>query len=240
MAAIPSAVILEHYFTSVWDECNCAVVWAFFGIALLWDWNENCGHCWVFQICWHFECSTFTASSFRIWNSSTEIPSPPLALFIVMLPKVHLTSHLRMSGSRWVIILSWWTVVLEKTLENPLDCKDIQPVHPKGDQAWVFIGRTDVEAETPILWPPDAKSWLIWKNPDAGKDWGQEEKATTDDEMFGWYHRLNTWLWVDSGSWWWTGRPGVLWFMRLQRVGHDWATTELMNLYSTEYFIFQS
>ena len=72
----------------------------------------------------------------------------------------------------------FWTVVLEKTLENPLDCKEIQPVHPKGDQSWVFTGRTDVEAETPILWLPDVKSWLIWKDPDAGKDWGQEEKGT--------------------------------------------------------------
>ena len=79
----------------------------------------------------------------------------------------------------------FWTVVLEKTLESPLDCKEIQPVHPKGDQSWVFIGRTDVEAETPILWPPDAKNWLIWKDPDAGKDWGREEKGTTEDEMVG-------------------------------------------------------
>ena len=71
----------------------------------------------------------------------------------------------------------FWTVVLEKTLESPLDCKEIQPVHPKGDQSWVFIGRTGVEAETPILWPPDAKSWLIWKDPDAGKDWGKEERG---------------------------------------------------------------
>ena len=85
----------------------------------------------------------------------------------------------------------FWTVVLVKTLESPLDYKEIQPVHPKGDQSWVFIGRTDVEAETPILWPPDAKSWLIWKDPDAGKDWGQEEKGTTEDEMFGWQHWLN-------------------------------------------------
>ena len=75
-------------------------------------------------------------------------------------------------------------MVLEKTLESPLDCKEIQPVHPKGDQSWVFTGRTDVEAETPILWPPDANSWLIWKDPDAGKDWGQE-KGTTKDEMDG-------------------------------------------------------
>ena len=84
----------------------------------------------------------------------------------------------------------FWTVVLEKTLESPLDCKEIQPVHPKGDQSWIFIGRTDVEAETAILWPPDVKSWLIWKDPDAGKDWRWEEKGTTEDEMVGWHHRL--------------------------------------------------
>ena len=84
----------------------------------------------------------------------------------------------------------FWTVVLEKTLESPLDCKEIQPVHPKGDQSWVCIGRTDAEAETPILCPPDAKSWLIGKDPDAGKDWGQE-KGTTEDERVGWHHRLS-------------------------------------------------
>ena len=85
----------------------------------------------------------------------------------------------------------FWTVVLEKTLQSPLVCKEIQPVHSKGDQSWVFIGRIDVEAETPILWPPGAKSWLIWKDPDVGKDWGQEEKGTTEDEMVGWHHRLD-------------------------------------------------
>ena len=85
----------------------------------------------------------------------------------------------------------FWTVVLEKTPESPLDCKEIQPVHPKGDQSWVFIGRTDVEAETPILCPPDEKSWLIWKDPDSGKDWRQEEKGMTEDEMVGWHHWLN-------------------------------------------------
>ena len=84
----------------------------------------------------------------------------------------------------------FWNVVLEKTLKSPLDCK-IQPVHPKGDQSWVFIGRTDVEAETPILWPPHAKSWLIGKDPNAGKDWGQVEKGMTEDEMAWWHHRLN-------------------------------------------------
>ena len=100
---------------SMWIECNCAVLWTFFGIAFLWDWMktdlfQSCGHCWVFQICWHIECSTFTASSFRIWNSSNGIPSPPLALFIMMLSKAHLTSHSRMSGSRWVITTSWFSV----------------------------------------------------------------------------------------------------------------------------------
>ena len=85
----------------------------------------------------------------------------------------------------------FWTVVLEKTLESPLDCKEIQPVHPKGDQSWVFIGRTDAEAGTPILWPPHEMSWLIRKDPDAGRNWGQEEKGTTEDEMAGWHQRLN-------------------------------------------------
>ena len=85
----------------------------------------------------------------------------------------------------------FWTVVLEKTLESPLDCKEIQPVYPKGDQSWVFIGRTDAEAETPILWSPDVKSWLIWKDRDARKDWGQEEKGTTEDKMIGCHHPLS-------------------------------------------------
>ena len=92
----------------------------------------------------------------------------------------------------WVL-KNWcfWTVVLEKTLESFLDCKEIQQAHPKGDQSWVFIGRTDIEAEIPILWPSHAKSWLIWKDPDAGRDWGQEEKGMTEDEMVGWHHWLN-------------------------------------------------
>ena len=85
----------------------------------------------------------------------------------------------------------FWAVVLEKTLESPLDCKEIQAVHPKGDQSWVFIGRADAEAETPILWPPVRKNWHIWKDLDAGKDWRQKEKGTTEDEMVGWHHRLN-------------------------------------------------
>ena len=124
----------------------------------------------------------------------------------------------------------FWTVVLEKTLENPLDCKEIQPVHPKGDQSWVFIGRTDAEAETPIVWLPDAKNWFIWKDPDAGKDWSQEESGMTEDGMVGWHHIFNGHqVWVNSRNWLWTQRPGMLPVMGWQRVGHDWATnwTEL-------------
>ena len=117
------------------------------------------------------------------------------------------------------------TVVLQKTLESPLDSKEIQPVHPKGDQSWVFIGRTDAEAETPILWLPHAKSWLIGKDPDAGRVWGQEEKGMTEDEMALMASLTQcTWVWVNSGSWWWTGKPGMLQFMGSQRVRHDWVT----------------
>ena len=118
----------------------------------------------------------------------------------------------------------FWTVVLEKTLESPLDCKEVQLVHSEGDQSWVFIGRTDAEAETSILWPPHVKSWLI------GKDscWeGLEAGGEGDDRGWdGWMASLTwwTWVWVNSGSWWWTGRPGVLRFMGLQRVRHDWVT----------------
>ena len=92
----------------------------------------------------------------------------------------------------WVPKNWWfWTVVLEKTLESPLDLKEMKPLNPKGNQPWLFIERTDAEAEAPILWPPDAKSWLIWKDPDTWKDWGQEEKGTTGDEMVGWHHHLD-------------------------------------------------
>ena len=106
----PSLEDFEHYLANTWNECNCVVLWAFFCIAFLGiemktDLFQSCGHCWVFQICWHIECNPFTASSFRIWNSSTVIPSPSLGLFIVMFPKAHLTSHSRMPGSRWYTIV---------------------------------------------------------------------------------------------------------------------------------------
>ena len=124
----------------------------------------------------------------------------------------------------------FWTVVLENIFEHPLDCKEIQWIHPKGDESWVFIGRTDVEG--PVLWPPDVKTWLSGTNPDAGKDWRQEEKGTTEDDMVGWHHWLRwTWAWASSGSLWWTGRPGVLQSMGSKRVGHNWAT-ELSTIYA--------
>ena len=124
----------------------------------------------------------------------------------------------------------FWTVVLKKTLESPLDYKEIQPVHPKGNQSWMFIGRTD--AETPILWPPDVKNWLIWKDPDAGKvsgvfnPWLKAGGEGDDRRWDGWIASPTqwTWVWVNSGSWWWTGKPGMLLSTGLQRVRHDWAT----------------
>ena len=114
-------------------------------------------------------------------------------------------------------------LVLENTLESPLNCKEIQPVHPKGNQSWTFTGRTDTDAETPILWPPDVQNWLLGKDPDAGKEWRRERDDRGQD---GWMASPTqwTWVWVSSGSWWWTGKPGVMQTMRSQRGGHDWAT----------------
>ena len=118
----------------------------------------------------------------------------------------------------------FWTVVLEKTLESPFDCKEIQPVHSEGDQPWDFFGRNDAKAETPVLWPPHVKCWhwkrlWCWEGLGAG---GEGDDRGRD----GWMASLTQWtrVWVNSGSWWWTGRPGVLQFKGLQRVGHDWAT----------------
>ena len=143
---------------------------------------------------------------------------------ITLPTKVHLVKAMGFASSHvWMWELdykeSWvpkiwcfWTVVLEKTPESPLDCKEVQPVHPKGDQSWMFVGRTHFEAETPILCPPDAKNWLIWDGD--GRGWNGLMASLTR-----W-----PWVWVNSGSWWLTGRPGVLRFMGSQRVGHDWVT----------------
>ena len=127
----------------------------------------------------------------------------------------------KLSAEELMLLNCGW--VLEKTLESPLDCKETQPVHSKGDQSWVFIGRTDAKAGTPVLWPPDAKSWLIGKDSDAGRDWGQEEKGMTEDEMAGWHHQL------DGHEFVWTlgvgvGQGGLAWCDSLGRKESD--TTE--------------
>ena len=119
---------------------------------------------------------------------------------------------------------SFWTVVLEKTLGSPLDGKEIQPFNPKGNQSWIFVGRTEAEAETPVLWPPDAKDWLIGKDMMLGKIEGGRQRGW---QRMRWLNGITTsmaWVWVNSGSSWWTGKPGVLQSTRLWRVRHDWET----------------
>ena len=127
---------------------------------------------------------------------------------------------------------SFWTVVLEKTLESPLDCKEIKPVNPKGNQSWIFIGRTDAEVEASILWPPDAKNWLIGKDPDAEKDWRQEEKGTTEDKMVGWHHWLND---VSLSKLQKVVKDREAWHAAIYRVAKswtwlsDWTITEMLS-----------
>ena len=136
----------------------------------------------------------------------------------------------------WVLKNWWfWTVVLEKALESPLDCKDIQPVHPKGSQSWIFIERTDAEVEIPILRPPDVKNCLIRKDPFVGKDWRQEEKGMTEDEMVEWHHWLDGHEFEQALGVWWTGKTGVLQSMGSQRVREDWTMEQ--NWVSNENFI---
>ena len=119
----------------------------------------------------------------------------------------------------------FWTVVL-KTLESSLDCKEIKPVNPKGNQSWIFIGRTEAEAQTPILWPPDAKTWFTGKNSDAGEDWGQQEKGTTGQDCWMVLSTQWTGVWVSSKRWWRIGKPGVLQSTGSKRVRHDWVTEQ--------------
>ena len=139
----------------------------------------------------------------------------------------------------FISLKNWlfWTMLLEKTLESPLDCKEIQPVHPKGDQSWEFIGRTYVEAETPILWPPDAKSWLIGKDPDARRDPGQEEKGTTEDEIVGWHHQHNGhgFGWTPGGG---DGQEGLACCSSWGRKESD--TTEWLNWTELKFLKIQS
>ena len=135
----------------------------------------------------------------------------------------------------------FWTVVLEKTLESPLDNKEIKPVNPKGNQSWIFIGRTDAEAEASTLWPPDVKNWLIGKDPDVGKDWRQEEKGTTEDEMVGWHH------WLDGHEFEQAPRDGVgqrnlaccsPWGRKESEPLNDWTTIHLFNCFKLDFQFF--
>ena len=153
---------------------------------------------------------------------------------ITLPTKVHLDKTGFSSSHVWKWVLGYqegwapkdwcfWTVVLEKTLESPLDCKEIKPVNPKGNQSWIFIGRTDAEAEAPILWPPDVKNWLTGKDPDAGRDWRQE-KGMTEDEMVGWHHQLN-WHEFEQAPGVGDGQGSLACYSPWgHRVGHDWAT----------------
>ena len=168
-------------------------------VAKLIDWPSLSG-----KLCDDWEKNHFNTKEDMNRLAHTKIKSSVRLVTLVMSDSATLWTIARQAAlsigfsreEEWML----WTVVLEKTLESPLDCKEIQSVHPK-DQSWMFIGRSDVGAETPVLWPPDVKSWLIGKDPDAGKDWGQEEKGTTEDEMVGWHHRL------DGHGFGWT--PGV-------------------------------
>jgi len=196
-------------------------------------------HVWLFSTLWTVICQFPLSTGFsrqEYWSglpfpTPEDFPGPgiePTSLSSSALPGKFFATEPRgkpyyeesWAPKNWC----FWTVVLEKTLESPLACKGIQLVHPKGNQSWILIERNDAEAKTPILWPPDAKNWLIGKDPDAGKDWRWEEKWMTEDEMVGWHHRLMTHVWVDSRSWWWKGRPDVLQSMGSQKVRHDWAT----------------
>ena len=136
-------------------------------------------------------------SLLKLMSIKSVMPYNHLVLYHPLLLSPSIFPSIRgLTELNWSVVeaLNNWcfcSVMLEKTLESLLDCKEIQPVHPKGNQSWMFIGGTDAEAETPILWPPDGKNWLIWKDPDAGKDWRREEKGMTEDEMAGWHHRVD-------------------------------------------------
>ena len=151
------------------------------------------------------------------------------SVFTECLPKDYMLHAQRTIKTCWAP-KNWclWTAVLDKTLESPLDGKETKPVNPKGNQSWIFIGRTDAEAKAPILWPPEANSWLFGKDPDAGKDWRQEEQGMTE-KWDGWMASPIqwTWVWANSGKWWRTGKPGVLQSMGSQRARHDWITEQL-------------
>ena len=159
----------------------------FFSISYSLNWYSLS---WILTVLWKYSC---LHPSILPFSSLSTIVPPNTGVHILHLQGDNIYSLFSINHKYGWALKSWcfWTVVLEKTLESPLDSKEIKPVNPKGNQSWIFIGRTDAEAEAPKLWPPDSKSWLIRKDPDAGKDWRQEEKRTTEDRMVLWHHRLN-------------------------------------------------
>ena len=172
-------------------EMSIQVLCPFFNLVV-------CFCCWILVVLYIiFVLISYQMCDLQIFSPIVEIFSPSLLTLLTVsfnAQKFLIFRKSSLSIFSFVVsqnVISKQSDITKKTLESPLDCKEIQPVHPKGDQSWVFIGRTDIEAETPILWPPNVKSWLIWKDPDAGKDWGQEEKGMTADEMVRWHHRLN-------------------------------------------------
>ena len=212
------------------------------------DLFQSCGHCWVFHICWHIECSTFTALCFRIRNSSTGIPSSPLALFIVMLSKAHLTSHSRMSGYRWVITPSWlsgsWRsflysssvyschlfLIFSASVSSLPFLSFIEHIFVKGNQPWILIQRTDVEAETPVFWSFELNSWLFGKFSESDEDWWQKEKRALEAGWTHWCnrHELGQTLGDDEGQ---RGLPCcILWVAKSQTPLGDWTTTIIFDL----------
>ena len=224
----PGLENFEHYFPSMWDD-------HFMGNR--WGNSRNSVRLYFLgsKITVDSDCSN-EIKTFAPWKKSCDQPRQLIKKQRHYFANKGLSSqsYYFSSSHVWMweldykeswVLKNWcfWPVVLEKTLESPSDCKEIQPVHPKGNQSWIFIGRTDVEAETPILWTPDVKNWIIWKDPDAGKDWRQEEKGMTEDEMVGWHHRLNghEFGWAPGVG----DGPGGLaccspWG---HRVRHDWA-----------------
>ena len=169
-----------------------SLVLCFLGTEMRIDLFQSCGHCWVFQICWHNECKTLMGLSFKDLNCSAGISLYPLALLTaVLLPSGHVWLwELDCKEGRMPKNWCLWTVVLGKT-ECPLDSLEIKPINLKGDQLWIFTGKTDAEAESPVFLSSDANRQLIEKVPDPGKDWGQKEKRASEDEMAGWYHQCN-------------------------------------------------
>ena len=203
--------------------------------------NGNCDRLYIFlgsKITAHGDCSHEINRLLLLGRKAvTNLDSMLKSRDIILPTKIRIVKAMVFSVVMWELdhkegweLKNWcfWTLVLEKTLEGPLDCTEIKPVNSKGNQSWIFIGRTDVEAEAVILWPPDAKSWLIRKDPDTGKDWRQEEKVMTEDKMVGWHDWLNTReseqaLGDGDASGLGSLARCSLWGCR---VGHDWATEQ--------------